>query len=60
MDKIDTMVNRRLDETFKAYPDTEEMHELREELAADLSEVAHDNEKKAPPSRTPSTGLLKD
>lgn len=46
MDTIDTMVNRRLDETFKAYPDTEEMHELREELAADLSEVAHDNEKK--------------
>ncbi|HAT55668.1 MAG TPA: hypothetical protein DCW31_10625 [Lactobacillus sp.] len=46
MDTIDTMVNRRLDDTFKAYPDSKEMQELREELAADLSEAAHDNEKK--------------
>ncbi|WP_407880275.1 DUF4097 family beta strand repeat-containing protein [Furfurilactobacillus entadae] len=44
MDTIDNMVKERLDNYFADYPDTTDMHELREELTADLSEAAHERE----------------
>lgn len=44
MDTIDHMVARRLADYFADYPTTDEMTELKEELQADLSEAAHENE----------------